>query len=85
MAATIIDGSEHHFVSTWEGTGRGQRVGNFIPFEDDGTISNSVIFNYDEAHILDKTFGSAGTSRKKYTFSVWCKLARKHDEERINR
>ena len=64
MAATIIDGSEHHFVSTWEGTGRGQRVGNFIPFEDDGTISNSAIFNYDEAHILDKTFGSAGTSRK---------------------
>ena len=43
MAATIVDGREHHFVSIWEGTGKGQRVGNFIPFTDDGTISNSVI------------------------------------------
>ena len=79
---TIVRGSDQMFSTIYEGNGGGQRVGNFIPFTDNGTISNSVIFNYDEAHILDKTFGSAGTSRKKYTFSVWCKLGQKLDEER---
>ena len=82
---TILRGSDHFFVTTYEGNGGGQKVGNFVPFTDNGTISNSVIFNYDEAHILEKTFGSAGTSRKKYTFSVWCKLGRKlgSEERRI--
>ena len=81
----VIKGSDHFFVTTYEGNGGGQKVGNFVPFTDNGTISNSVIFNYDEVHILDKTFGSAGTSRKKYTFSVWCKLGRKlgSEERRI--
>ena len=81
----ITKGSDHFFNVLYEGNGGGQRVGNFVPFTDNGTISNSVIFNYDEAHILEKTFGSAGTSRKKYTFSVWCKLGRKlgSEERRI--
>ena len=56
MAGAIIKGEEHFFTTIYEGNGGGQRVGKFVPFTDNGTIANSVIFNYDEAHILDKTF-----------------------------
>ena len=75
MAATIIDGSEHHFVNIWEGTGKGQRVGNFIPFEDDGTITNSVIYHQDDDPMLAYTPSGTGTNRRKYTLSCWVKPA----------
>jgi hypothetical protein len=74
-APTIPNGEEYFFPVIYEGNGAGQRVGKFVPFTDNGTIDNSVIFNRADTAILDKTYGSAGTSRKKYTFSVWLKIA----------
>ena len=41
----IIRGSDQMFNIIYEGNGGGQRVGNFVPFTDNGTISNSCIFN----------------------------------------
>jgi len=72
MAATIIDGSEHHFVSIWEGNGKGQRVGNFIPFEDNGTISKSCMFDDGDTAYLSRTPSSNGNA-KTFTFSCWFK------------
>ena len=42
---TIVRGSEHFFTFTYEGNGGGQRVGNFVPFTDNGTIAKSLIIN----------------------------------------
>ena len=44
-APTIIKGSDHFFTTIYEGNGGGQRVGNFVPFTDNGTIAKSCIFN----------------------------------------
>ena len=41
----VTQGSEHFFNVLYEGNGGGQRVGNFIPFTDNGTIAKSCIFN----------------------------------------
>ena len=41
----IIDGKAHFFTNLYEGNGGGQRVGNFVPFTDNGTIAKSCIFN----------------------------------------
>ncbi len=72
---TIPNGEEYFFPIIYEGNGAGQRVGKFVPFTDSATIAKSCMFNRADTAILDKTYGSAGTSRKKYTFSVWLKIA----------
>ena len=43
MAGTIIIGKQHMSSFTYEGNGGGQRVGNFVPFTDNGTIAKSII------------------------------------------
>ena len=73
MAATIVDGREHHFVNIWEGNGGGQKVGSFVPFTDNGTIDKSCLFNRGDSPNLSKTYSGAGTSQKKFTFSCWVK------------
>ena len=75
-APTIIRGSDHMFSTTYEGNGGGQKVGNFVPFTDNGTIAKSAIFDNGGPAYLSKTYGSAGTSLKKFTFSCWFKLGR---------
>ena len=70
---TIIRGSNHFFNNTYEGNGRGQRVGNFLPYTDNGTIANSLIFNKGDSPRLNRTPSGTGTSRRKYTLSVWAK------------
>ena len=37
-APAIKKGSDHFFNVTYGGNGRGQRVGKFVPFTDNGTI-----------------------------------------------
>ena len=72
---TIPNGETQFFTTVYSGNGAGQRVGKFVPFTDSATIAKSCMFNRADTAILDKTYGSAGTSRKKYTFSVWLKIA----------
>ena len=68
---TIPNGEEHFFPIIYEGNGAGQRVGKFVPFTDNGTIANSVIFNDGDTAYLDRTFGSG--NQKIWTMSFWVK------------
>ena len=68
---TIPNGEEYLFPIIYEGNGTGQRVGKFVPFTDNGTIANSVIFNDGDNAYLDRTFGSG--NQKIWTFSFWVK------------
>ena len=70
---TILNGEEHFFPIIYEGNGGAQRVGKFLPFTDNGTIANSVIFNDADNAYVSKTFGTP-TNNKKWTFSAWVKL-----------
>ena len=68
---TIPNGEEHFFPIIYEGNGAGQRVGKFVPFTDNGTIANSVIFNDADNAYLQRT-NDAG-DRDTFTISVWVK------------
>ena len=72
MAATIPRGSDYFFTTTYEGNGKGQRVGKFVPFTDNGTIANSVIMDKASSPRLSRTPSSAG-NRKTWTLSLWVK------------
>jgi hypothetical protein len=68
---TIPNGETQFFPILYEGNGGGQRVGKFVPFTDNGTIANSVIFNDDDNAYLSRT-NDAG-DRDTFTISVWVK------------
>jgi hypothetical protein len=68
---TIPNGEEYFFNILYEGNGAGQRVGKFVPFTDNGTIANSVIFNDADNAYLSRT-NDAG-DRDTFTISVWVK------------
>ena len=70
----IVRGSDHFFNVTYEGNGKGQRVGKFIPFTDNGTISKSCLFTDGDSSYLNRTSGTA-TSTKIFTVSVWARRA----------
>ena len=71
-APAIIKGSDHFFVTTYEGNGGGQKVGNFVPFTDNGTIAKSCIFDLASNPKLNRTISSAG-NRDTFTMSFWVK------------
>jgi len=76
MAVTIKEGSRHCFVTKYTGNGRGQRVGRFVPYTDNGTISKSCMFESgDSADKLQATIGTSSTAnaRRKMTLSFWYK------------
>ena len=73
MAAPAIKkGSNYFFATTYEGNGGGQKVGNFVPFTDSGTIDNSCIFNATTNNYLARTPSSNGSGTT-LTFSCWVK------------
>ena len=53
----IKKGSNYFNTVTYEGNGGGQRVGNFVPYTDNGTIDKSVIFDNGGPAYLNKTYG----------------------------
>jgi len=71
----ITKGSDHFFNVLYEGNGGGQRVGNFVPFTDNGTIAKSAIFNSADNANLSRTPSGAG-NRKTFTISFWIKRAK---------
>ena len=72
---TIPNGEEHFFPIIYEGNGGGQRVGKFVPFTDQATIANSVIFNRaDNPYMYFDKSGITPDSDKKFTFSCWFKI-----------
>ena len=71
---TITKPEEHFFVTTYEGNGGGQRVGNFVPFTDQATLTKSVKIDAGSDEGLYRDFSSP-SNNKKWTFSGWFKLA----------
>ena len=73
---TIPNGKEQFFAILYEGNGKGQKVGKFVPFTDDGTIANSCIIDNTGAtsQTLSATAGASPTSTQKFTLSFWIKL-----------
>ena len=72
-APTIIKGEDHFACVTHEGTGTGQKVGKFVPFTNNATISKAARFNYaDTPKLVSGALGTP-TSDKKFTFSAWFK------------
>ena len=69
---TIKRGSDYFYTTIYEGNGGGQRVGNFVPFTDNGTIAKSCIFNRGDSPKLSKTPSSNG-NRRTFTVSLWYK------------
>ena len=68
----IVRGSDHFSTVIYEGNGTGQRVGNFVPFTDNGTIAKSCIFEDGDSPYLRRTPSGAG-NRDTYTLSFWIK------------
>ncbi len=69
---SIVRGSDYHFSHIYEGNGEGQRVGQFVPFTDNGTIAKSCTFDEASSSYLSKTFSGDG-NKTKFTFSMWMK------------
>ena len=77
-APTIPKGEEYFFPIIYEGNGAGRRVGRFVPFTDNGTITNSVVFNRaDNPYMYFNKSGITPDSDKKFTFSCWFKIGEK--------
>ena len=77
-APTIPKGEEYFFPIIYEGNGAGSRVGRFVPFTDNGTITNSVVFNRaDNPYMYFNKSGITPDSDKKFTFSCWFKIGEK--------
>ena len=73
-APTIPNGETQFFTILYEGNGGGQKVGKFVPFTDNGTIDNSVLYNDDDSPALTRTQDSGtGDQKRKATFSWWFK------------
>ena len=69
---TIKRGSDQFFITRYEGNGFGQKVGNFVPFTDSGTIAKSCMFEDGDTPTLSRTIGTA-TSTTTFTISFWIK------------
>jgi|TARA_A100001388_G_C28771332_1_gene504063 hypothetical protein len=72
IPAPTYQGIDYFDATLYEGNGNGQRVGDFVPFTDAYTVTNSALFNDDDTRILSKTFGGSG-DRRTMTFSTWAK------------
>ena len=69
-APTIIDGSKHFSTVLHEGTGTGQKVGKFVPFTNNATISKSCRFNYEDTPKLVSAALGTPSSDKIFTFCL---------------
>ena len=75
LTAPDYQGIDYFDATIYEGNGIGQRVGDFVPFTDVGTISQSVAFNAadeDELRIANSV-STSPTNVQKKTVSCWLK------------
>ena len=73
IPAPTYQGIDYFDATLYEGNGKGQRVGDFVPFTDLETVTNSIIFNDDDSAYLASTGFSTPTSDKIFTFAFWFK------------
>ena len=78
-APTIVRGSDQFFINTYEGNGQGQRVGNFVPFTDNGTIAKSVMVDHGSSSYLERTQDtvSGDDNKRKATSSYFTNKKKK--------
>ena len=69
---TIKNGEEHFYPIIYEGNGKAQKVGKFVPFTDNLAVANSCIFDHASNAYVSRT-PSSGGSTTKVTFSCWIK------------
>ena len=72
-APTILKPREHHQTITYEGTGKGQKLGRFLPFTDLKTFENSLMFDDEAGNEYLYATPSAAGNRRKHSFSCWFK------------
>jgi hypothetical protein len=60
-------------VVEYEGNGGGQRVGDFVPFTDAYTVTNSVIFDDGDSRSLTLNSSATRTSATVAAYSIWVK------------
>ena len=75
LTAPTYQGIDYFDATIYEGNGTGQRVGDFVPFTDIGTISQSVAFNLADSDKLTiaSSVSTTPTNVQKKTISVWLK------------
>ena len=73
-SVTVTKPTNNFLPILYEGNGGSQRVGNFIPFTDSKTVTNSAVFDSGGSDYLSKTYSaSAASSSTIWTFSTWFK------------
>ena len=72
-APIILKPREHHQTITYEGTGKGQKLGRFLPFTDLKTFDNSLLFDDEAGNESLSVTPSATGNRRKHSFSCWFK------------
>ena len=70
---TVKNGEDNFSPILFEGNGTGQRVGNFIPFTDSHTVSNSARFDEGSTQYLTRSVWGTSTDTTKWTVSMWVK------------
>ena len=74
LTAPDYQGIDYFDSTIYEGTGGGQRVGDFVPFTDAYNVSKSIIFNdNDSAYLEWNSYSGSPTSGTDCTFSFWAK------------
>ena len=83
ISAPTYNGVDYFDATSYEGNGGVQRVGDFVPFTDAYTVTNSAMFDYDDKRYLSFTPDSGG-NQKTFTFSFWFKLTGLSDPSSVN-
>jgi hypothetical protein len=75
-------GIDYFTPTLYEGNGTGQRVGEFVPFTDAYTVTNSVLFDDGDARSLQLNPSDSATSSTVAAFSLWTKRANLGTDQR---
>lgn len=75
LTAPDYQGIDYFDSTIYEGNGTGQRVGDFVPFTDAYTVTNSVMFDDGDSRSLTLNSSATRTSATVAAFSLWTKRA----------
>jgi hypothetical protein len=76
LSAPDYQGIDYFTSTLYEGNGRNQRVGDFVPFTDDFDVAFSAMFDDDDERFLSRTYtvgDAARSSNSQATISFWIK------------
>jgi hypothetical protein len=74
LTAPTHQGIDYFDTTIYEGNGKSQRVGDFVPFTDLYTVDNSIIFDLGTKNHLQRTMSAASAnSNSQFIISAWVK------------